>query len=539
MISALADRALGLGPGRVRYTRTTVRTPMADGVSLVGELYRPADGTGPLPVVLIRTPYSRSAMGHPLFAAPLARRGFQVLLQSTRGSFGSGGQFRPFRHEREDGLATIDWVRAQDWCDGRIATTGISYLGHTQWVVAGQADVVAMAAHITASRMTDTFYPGGAPTLLNALSWSSSIGNQESDLPLVPHPVRHRRLRSALRRMPLQAADLAVAGAPVGFWRDFTGHGEPDDDFWESTYTERTRDVPPTSMVTGWWDLFVAAQMQDYRALREAGVDARIVVGPWLHGAVDELREVLRTDIAFLDHHLRGGPAPEGAPVRLYLQQADQWLEFDEWPPPAEPETLHLGAGGALGSGVGSGSSAFVFDPADPTPAVGGPLLQKPGEQVDQKAVEVRPYVLVFTGPELAADTDVVGPVTAQVFVRPELEYADVYVRVCDVDAAGVSRNVVDGIRRLDPRTVPAKDVTRGPDGVLAVDLELFPTAYRFRAGHRIRVQVAGGAFPRFARNTGTAEPLGTATTGLRCRTEVLHDEAHPSRVTVPVLRRS
>lgn len=530
LTAALTDRVLGIEPGRVRYTRTLVRTPMPDGVSLVGDLYRPEGETGPLPVVLIRTPYSRSAMGHPLFAAPLARHGFQVLLQSTRGSFGSGGQFRPFRHEHADGLATVDWLREQPWCDGRVGTTGVSYLGHTQWMLAGHADVVAMAAHITASRMTDTFYPGGAPTLLNALSWSATIGNQETDVPLLPHPIRNRRKQRALHRMPLEALDLDVAGGPVGFWRDFTSHGAPDDPFWEATYAEPTRATPPTSMVTGWWDLFVAAQMRDFRALREAGVDARIVVGPWLHGVVDELREVLRTDLVFLDHHLRGGPAPEGARVRLYLQQADQWLEFDEWPPPATPTVLDLG------ELAGTASSTFVFDPADPTPAVGGPLLQQPGEQVDQRSVEVRPDVLVFTGPELSADVDVVGPVSAQMYVRPSLEYADVYVRVCDVDERGVSRNVVDGIRRLDPRTVPAKDVTVGEDGVHAVELELFPTAYRFKAGHRIRVQVAGGAFPRFARNTGTADPLGTATTGLRCRTEVLHDAEHPSAVRLPVL---
>ncbi|GAA4549391.1 CocE/NonD family hydrolase [Pseudonocardia xishanensis] len=530
MISALTDRALGLEPGRVRYTRTTVRTPMPDGVSLVGDLYRPEGETGPLPVVLIRLPYSRRAMGHPLFASPLARQGFQVLLQSTRGSFGSGGQFRPFRHERTDGLATVAWVREQPWCDGRIGTTGGSYLGHTQWVIAGHTDVVAAGLHITASRMTDTFYPGGAPTLLNALSWSASIGNQETDIPLLPHPVRNRRKAAALKRMPLEALDLDVAGGPVGFWRDFTGHGAPDDPFWEATYAERSRAVPPTSMVTGWWDLFVAAQMRDFRALRESGVDARIVVGPWLHGAVDELREILRTDIPFLDHHLRGGPAPDGARVRLFLQQAEQWLEFEEWPPPATPHVLDLG------ELAGTPSSTFVFDPADPTPAIGGPLLQKPAEQADQRPVETRPDVLVFTGPALATDLDVVGPVSATVHVRPSLEHADVYVRVCDVGERGVSRNVVDGIRRLDPRTVPAKDVTVDADGVYAVEIELFPTAYRFRAGHRIRVQVAGGAFPRFARNTGTADPLGTATTGLRCTTEVLHSAEYPSSVTLPVL---
>lgn len=535
MISALTDRFLGLEPGRARYTRTTVRTPMPDGVALVGDLFRPADAIDPLPVVLVRTPYSRAAM-IPILVSPLARRGFQVLMQSTRGSFGSGGQFRPFRHERADGLATVDWLREQPWCDGRIATTGPSYLGHTQWMVAGHADVVAMSAHITAARMTDTFYPGGAPTLLNALSWSADIGNQEADVPLLPHPGRRRRLRRALRQMPLQAADLEVAGAPVSFWRDFTGHGNPDDPFWEATYAQRTRAVPPTNMVTGWWDLFVQAQMKDYQALREAGVEARIVVGPWLHGAMDEVREILRTDIAFLDHHLRDGPAPDGAPVRLFLQQADQWLEFDAWPPPARPLSLHLSAGGGLGPAAGTGSSSFDYDPADPTPAVGGPLLQKPGEQVDQRPVEARPDVLLFTGPALEKDLDVVGPVSARVFVRPSLDHADVYVRVCDVDERGVSRNVVDGIRRLDPRTVPAGDVTADADGVLAVDIELFPTAYRFKAGHRIRVQVAGGAFPRFARNTGHGEPLGTATTGLRCHTEVLHDEAHPSHVVLPVL---
>jgi uncharacterized protein len=529
VISALTDRFLGLAPGTVRFRRTEVRTPMPDGVSLVGDLYRPVDETGPLPVVLVRMPYSRRGMA-PIFVEPFARQGFQVYLQSTRGSFGSGGQFRPFRHERADGLATVEWVRAQPWCDGRIATTGGSYFGHTQWMVVEEADIVAACMHITASRMTDTFYPGGAPTLLNGLAWSANIGNQETDLPLLPHPIRARKLKAALRRMPLEAADLDVAGAPVGFWRDFTGHGAPDDDFWEATYAAPTRAVPPTTMVTGWWDLFVHAQLKDYRRLREAGVDARIVVGPWLHGAVDEVREILRTDIAFLDHHLRGGPEPAGARVRLSLQQADQWLEFDEWPPPASPLVMDLG------ELAGTASSTFVFDPSDPTPAVGGPLLQKPGEQVDQRGVETRPDVLVFTGAPLESDVDVVGEATARVYVRPSLEYADVYVRVCDVDEKGVSRNVVDGIRRLDPRSVPAQDVTIGADGVYALDLELFPTAYRFRAGHRIRIQVAGGAFPRFARNTGTADPFGTATTGLRCTTEVLHSAAHPSAVTLPVL---
>ncbi|GAA1875632.1 CocE/NonD family hydrolase [Pseudonocardia ailaonensis] len=524
-VAALLDKALGLPPGKDRYESEAFAVPMPDGVTLLGRRYRPSRAEGPQPVVLVRNPYGPQ-MEKLLLGGPLARHGFQVFVQATRGTFGSGGQFRPFTSERADGLATVDWLREQPWCDGRIATTGPSYLGHTQWLVAPHADppLVAVSPHITASRMTETFYPGGAPTLLNGLAWTATIGRQEIPR-AVPDPRRKAVLKKALRRIPLQTADIAVAGAPVGFWRDFTSHGEPGDPYWPATYGEPAADlakVPPANMVTGWWDLFIAAQMHDFADLQAAGVPARIVVGPWLHGEFAEFIAMMKADLPWLEHHLNGGPEPEGAPVRLFLQEADQWLEFDSWPPPAEPHTVPLGRG------------SFVYDPSDPTPAVGGPLLQPPGKQEDQQPVESRPDVLVFTGEPLAEDLDVVGAPVATVHVRPELEHADVYVRVCDVDAKGVSRNVVDGIRRLDPHTVPAKDVTVGEDGALTVEIELFPTAYRFRAGHRIRVQVAGGAFPRYARNVGTGEPFGAATTGRRCRTEVLDG----GLVELPVLRR-
>jgi putative CocE/NonD family hydrolase len=348
------------------------------------------------------------------------------------------------------------------------------------------------------------------------------------------------RVRRALQRLPLQAADVAVADAPVPFWRDFVAHAEPGDAFWSQADhddTDLTR-MPPASMVTGWWDLFLAGNLADYSALRAAGVPARLVVGPWLHGEPGELRTIVRTDVRWLDHHLNDGPAPAGAPVRVYLQQANRWLEFDQWPPAAQEQSLYLRTGGGLAGEADGGTepSRFTYDPADPTPTVGGPLLQPPGKQADNKVVEERADVLVFTGPPLPSDLDVVGPVRATVHVRTELPYADVFVRLCDVGEDGVSRNVVDGIRRLDPRTNDAPDVAAGADGVLAVTVELFPTAYRFKAGHRVRVQVSGGAFPRYARNMGTPEPFGVATTGLSCGFEVFHDGSHPSCVVLPTL---
>ena len=544
----LADAALGLPRTATPYTvEHDVAVPMPDGVSLLGNLYRPAGEPGPQPVVLLRTPYGREGFSGLLFGAPLARRGFQVFLQSTRGTFGSGGQFRPFTTEQDDGLATVGWLRKQSWCDVRVAMTGSSYFGHTQWAVAPYAEppLVAFSPHVAAARSSVVLYDHGVPQVQNALNWAALIGSQErGDLrrALTASRLRARTAR-ALRRLPMQAADVAVAGAPVPFWRDFVAHAEPGDGFWSTAdhdQVDLTR-FPPVSMVTGWWDLFLRAQLTDFAALRAAGVPARIVVGPWLHGEPRELRAIARNDVEWLTHHLRGGPAPRGRPVRVFLQQADRWLEFDEWPPaPARPVVLHLRPGGGLSDQPatdGAGPGRFSYDPFDPTPSVGGPLLQPPGKQADNRAIEARPDVLVFTGPPLPADLDVVGPVRARVYVRPELEHADVFVRLCDVDPGGVSRNVVDGIRRLDPRTVPAPDVAVGDDRVLAVDVELFPTAYRVKAGHRLRLQVSGGAFPRYARNLGTAEPFGIVTTGRAGRVEVFHDAAHPSQLQLSVLR--
>jgi putative CocE/NonD family hydrolase len=527
--------------------RPDVAVPMPDGVALMGDHYRPAGDDQPRPVVLIRSPYGRKGPGGLLFAAPLARRGFQVFIQSTRGTFGSGGQFRPFLTEREDGLATVAWLRDQPWCDGQVSMTGSSYLGHTQWAIAPYADppLRSVSLNITTAKMSMTFYDHGAPATQNSLNWTGLIGRQErGGLPGLPNPRQTARTRRALRKVPLQAADVDVTGAPVPFWRDFVAHADPADPFWDvadHSGTDLTK-LPPASMVTGWWDLFLPGQLRDFAEIRAAGTPAVLTVGPWLHGEPAELKAIMHQDIAWLDHYLRGGPAPSGAPVRIFLQEAGTWLDFGQWPPPGIVGTpYYLRSAGALSEDQppgGAAPSTFVYDPAAPTPSVGGPLLQPPGKQVDNAEIESRPDVLTFTTEPLAADLDLVGPVSARIFVRTGRAHADLFVRVCDVDGSGVSRNIVDGIRRLSPRTVPAGDVRAGPDKILAVEVELYPTGYRMRAGHRIRVQVSGGAFPRFARNFGTAEPFGAAARAVRCRFEIFHDAEHPACVVLPVLPR-
>lgn len=535
----LVDRRLGFGADEPYVRERDLRVPLSDGVVLLADLYRAPGPLRPRPTVLMRTPYGRDGLGS-IIGSLLARRGFQVLVQSTRGTFGSGGQFRPFLHESSDGLDTLAWVRGQSWCDGRVSMVGPSYVGHTQWAVAPYADpgLCSMNADITASEFTSTFYPGGAPGLLNLATWVNQIGRQErigAVTGFLATPVFSRRKRRAVTSQPLQAADVALTGAPVVFWRDFVEHAEQPREFWAPAEHDGfdAAAMPPVCMVTGWWDLFLDRQLVDFTALQRGGATARITIGPWTHGDRGSLSTIAHEMVHWLGVHLHGGEHDERAPVRVYVQHADRWTDLPCWPPPeARPTEWYLDADGGLGPDRPAGTpppSRFVYDPADPTPTVGGPMLQPPSKQLDNRAVEARDDVCVWTGPPLESDLDLLGPVSAVVYVRTGTGIGDVFVRLCDSGPDGTSMNITDAMHRL----VPDREAT-APDGTTVVRMTLSPTGYRVRAGHRLRVQVAGAAFPRFARNPGTGERTATAVGGERISYEILHDSEHPSHVVLP-----
>lgn len=535
----LVDRRLGFGADEPYVRERDLRVPLSDGVVLLADLYRAPGPLRPRPTVLMRTPYGRDGLGS-IIGSLLARRGFQVLVQCTRGTFGSGGQFRPFLHESSDGLDTLAWVRGQDWCDGRVSMVGPSYVGHTQWAVAPYADpgLCSMNADIAASEFTSTFYPGGAPGLLNLATWVNQIGRQErigAVTGFLATPVFSRRKRRAVTSQPLQAADVALTGAPVVFWRDFVEHAEQPREFWAPAEHDGfdAAAMPPVCMVTGWWDLFLDRQLVDFTALQRGGATARITIGPWSHGDRGSLSTIAHEMVHWLGVHLHGGEHDGRAPVRVYVQHADRWTDLPCWPPPeARPTEWYLDAGGGLGPDRPAGTappSRFVYDPADPTPTVGGPMLQTPSKQLDNRTVEAREDVRVWTGPPLESDLDLLGPVSAVVYVRTGTGIGDVFVRLCDVGPDGASMNITDAMHRL----VPDREAT-APDGTTVVRMTLSPTGYRVRAGHRLRVQVAGAAFPRFARNPGTGERTATAVDGERISYGILHDSEHPSHVVLP-----
>jgi putative CocE/NonD family hydrolase len=211
------------------------------------------------------------------------------------------------------------------------------------------------------------------------------------------------------------------------------------------------------------------------------------------------------------------------APVRVYVTGEQKWRDLPDWPPPGTTErTFYLGARGRLGDAPDdSEPSRYRYDPADPTPALGGAMMLEQRPVRDNRPLEARTDVLTFTSEPLDADLDALGPVHADIRFRSSRGDTDVFVRVCDVQPDGTSLNVCDGLIRLTP-----EEPTRDGDGIAAVRFELWPAAHRFHADHRIRVQVSSGAHPRYARNPGTGEDPMRATRLVAADQEVFHDSS-------------
>ena len=532
--SRMIERYFHLPPPVTRDVRVHRDLPVRvrDGVVLRTDHYEPR--RRPAPTVLIRTPYGRKGIMGLMSGRAIAERGFHVVLQSCRGTFDSGGAFDPMRHEREDGLDTVAWIEAQPWFDGNLFTYGPSYVGFTQWAIAAEAgpSLKGMLAAVTTAGFRDPTYAGGAYSLDTILNWVTMTTNQGGSLLsfLYKQNRVQRRLRRAWTHLPLSEVDGVVTGREVRFFQEWLRHSEPGDPYWDSRGNpDVARVQAPVCMVGGWYDIFLPWQLRDYATLRAAGAAPRLVIGPWTHADLSLLGVSMREGIAWFRAALDGG-TPGG--VRVHIGGLDEWRDLAEWPPHARTTSWFFQAGGGLAAHPPdrSGPDRFRYDPADPTPSPGGPLLTYEAGRTDNRAVEARSDVAVYTSAPLAADLEAVGPVSALVHVRASSEFFDVFVRLCDVEPDGRSENVCDGLIRITPGMFP-------PDaaGVRAVEVELWPIGYVFGRGHRVRVQLAGAAHPRYARNTGTGEPLGSAARLQPVDVEIHHDPGHPSALRLPL----
>jgi putative CocE/NonD family hydrolase len=577
-------------------TERDIPCAMRDGVVLRADVFRP-EGAGPFPVLLQRMPYDKAFMG-PMVASvgPLTEAGYIVALQDTRGRYASEGVFEPFRDDREDGYDTVAWAARLPGADGRVGMFGGSYMGYTQWAAAAArppalAALAPMVAH--GDRYGHTYW-GGAFQLLVFLGWALSAAADETrrrglEVPEVValHRLSQGQIRALVRgdlaeagqlqgemerflleearRLPLDGYGPLREAAP--FFAEWLRHPYRDA-YWGERMArpERLSEAPPSLNIAGWFDIFVDRQLDEYAQLREAagpegGRRHRLIVGPWAHTTSrmrrtgemdcgpDSVLDLVPLYRAWFGHWLKGEPLAEAAPVRLFVMGANRWRDEETWPlARAVPTDYFLHSGGRANTLGGDGTLSrvspageerdqFVDDPRDPVPTHGGAILNAPAGVFDQREVEGRADVLVYTSAPLDGDLEVTGPVRMHLWAATDGPGTDFTAKLVDVRPDGYAANLCDGILRSTHREGDAGPARTEPGVAYEYVIELGPTSNVFRAGHRIRVEVSSSNFPRFDRNPNTGVLPASAVELRPARQTVFHEPGRASRVVLPVVR--
>ena len=539
LLDAVIARGLRMPLGGQDYRLTAdVGVPMRDGVRLLADVYAPVAASRG--TVLIRTPYGRSTPIAVLTAGYYATHGYHVVNQSCRGTFGSGGDWRPFVAEIDDGADTVSWLRDQPWFGGRFALCGASYLGYTAWALMTDPPPELACAVIAVSAHDNHWvtHPGGTIAVEATLAVMDGLPHVEDGFlaGLTRLPTAPRRLRPGFEELPLVRAQETVltgTGMPYAEWLQAP---DADDPVWRPMRLQQALDrtTVPVLLHEGWSDPFVEQMIEQYAVLRDRGVDVALTIGPWTHVqvATKAARVTMPETLDWLAEHLAGtGRRRRATSVRVFVTGAETWRDLPEWPPAAESHVLFLQPGGGLAGqppDPGGEPSVFTYDPGAPTPSVGGRVINPViGGRRDNRALERRADVLTFTGSRLEKSLEIVGNPVVELAHHCDNPYADLFVRLCEVGQDGRSVNLSDGFRRLGPEE---------DDDLITIRLE--SVAHRFVAGTRIRLQVSGGAHPRYARNLGTAEDPATGTTlATSCRT-IRHGAGGLSRLIVPTCPR-
>ena len=553
-----------------------------DGVTLRADIYWPAT-EGKYPTLLQRTPYNKSNAAD--FASQAAVRGYLVVVQDVRGRYTSDGEWYPFKHETEDGYDAVEWAAALPQSNGKVGMFGGSYVGATQMLAAigHPPHLAGICPVVTASNYHENWtYQGGAFEQWFNESWTSGLAQDTLD-----HVIRdntNARVGSSVLPLnqypvfnippPRAASDLTGVLAP--YFLDWLAHPTYDDYWKKWSIEENFQNIQvPALTIAAWYDIFQGGSLRNYMGIKaHGGTDAArngqkllVIIGGHSGGgrkigAVDfgpaaaEFSEDSVT-LDWYDYLLQGkqNKFATNKPVRIFVMGRNEWRYEDDWPLKRAKETRYLlassgKANSAAGDGAlstadakGAEADSYIYDPANPVPTVGGPLCcdgthLAPGPR-DQKEVEARPDVLVYSTEPLEKDLEVTGPITLDLFAKTSAADTDFTAKLVDVGLDGFAQNLTEGILRArfrESTTGAPQPITSGQ--VYEYKIDLWSTSNVFLKGHKIRLEVSSSNFPRFDRNLNTGKDASTDATIVPATNTILHDARHPSALILPVVGR-
>ncbi len=558
-----------------------VPATLRDGIILRANIYRPA-GEGRWPVLLTRLPYGKDL---PLGSSALnpvqaARRGYVVIVQDTRGRARSEGEWYPFQHEADDGFDSIAWAAGLSYADGQVGMYGGSYFGFTQWAAA-TLEPPALKAMVPNITWSDPFnglsYRGGVFELGTVASWNLRMGLDVLVRRYGQDPGALGRGIVALCREIDGLGSQGYRSLPLTEFAPLRRQDVAPAFFDEvATPLDRRRGLPwtiqgkhervqaPAFNVGGWYDIFLAGTIANFAAMRALGRPTKLLIGPWTHGGtsnpvgernfgfgaqagfINYQTDFDGLQLRWFDHWLKGIDSGLMAepPIKLFIMGANVWRDEQEWPlARAVDAAYYLHEGGRLDRQLPGDEPADHYDddPANPVPTRGGALHmtpEYPAGPYDQRAVEARSDMLVYTTAPLERDTEVTGPITVYLWATSSAPDTDFVARLTDVFPDGRSINLTDGIIRARYR-----DFAQGappsliePGRPYEYTIDLWATSNVFQAGHRIRLQVTSSCFPRWERNPNTGHRFGADAELRVAHQHVLHDREHPSHVVLPVV---
>ena len=568
---------------------------LRDGTMTYVDIFRP-DASGQFPGLLHRTPYDKRgapSTGGEIDAIHGAMNGYAMVIQDVRGRSRSDGEFYTFVNEIDDGYDSVEWVGSQPWCTGKVGMYGTSYVGATQWLAAKSKppSLVAIAPGVTASDYHEGWvWQGGAFELGFSLSWAGGLAAGNWANPSRAQLLQAEQLEkisAAQENLMPSYHQLPIRDVPhldnnlAPYYFDWLAH--PDyDDYWkriciEESYSEI---AVPAFNFGGWYDIFLGGTIRNFVGMRKTGGTdearrgQRLVLGPWDHGSASNsggpiigeyhfgssssapavgLQGLL---LSYFDYWLKGedNGVMDEKPVRIFIMGENVWRLEDEWPLSRATEvSYYLHSQGKANTLNGDGqlspetpdnepSDVYLYNPIAPVPTVGGGLCCDAVHLVsgvhDQRCIEARADVLVYSTPPLDQDTEVTGPITVTLHASSSARDTDFTGKLVDVEPNGYARNLTDGIIRARYRQPRQPANLIEPGRIYEYTIDLWATSNVFKKGHRIRLEISSSNFPRFDRNTNTAEPIGSDSEFVAALQTVYHTSEYPSHVTLPIVPR-
>ncbi|MFN7928605.1 MAG: CocE/NonD family hydrolase [Blastocatellia bacterium] len=550
---------------------TNVPMKTRDGVTLNADIYRPR-AEGKFPVILERTCYGKQA-GIAL-GVKAAARGYVYIAQDVRGRWTSGGDWYPFKYESQDGYDSVEWAAALPYSNGKVGLWGGSYVGATQMLtaIAAPPHLAGIFPVVTASNYHSHWaYQGGAFMQLLAQAWASALSldtlQRRAGGSALPS---HWDLLKPPSAYPLLDTGTAAGLAPYYF--DWIAHPTYDDYWKQWSIEDHFEQIKvPGLHIAAWYDLFQDGSIRNYIGIKQRGGSEaarngqRLIIMPGGHaGSTPKIGEVdfgkdstvdtWALGLRWYDYLLKGIDNGMGSekPVRVFVMGKNVWHEEGDWPLGRAKTTryyLHsqgkantLNGDGALSTTLPNNEPAdkYVYDPADPTPTNGGPILGDPGKYppgpLDQTKIEARTDVLVYTTPAFQQDTEITGSVTLELYVSSSALDTDFVAKLVDVAPNGLALNLTDGVLRARYRNSMEKAELMKPGEVYKLTINLWSTANVFLAGHKLRLEIASANFPRFDRNPNTGENPEQATSFSKATNVIYHDQRRASALLLPFI---